>query len=56
MLMPFGKYSGEPVDDIPSGYLQWALETWEFKTPERIKLMEEMQAQLDAREGKGIVR
>ena len=56
MLMPFGKYSGEPIDDLPSGYIEWALETWDFKTDERKALMREMQAQLAGRRGEGIVR
>lgn len=24
-LMPFGKYAGEPLSEIPSGYLHWLL-------------------------------
>lgn len=23
MIMPFGKYKGKTIEDIPSGYLRW---------------------------------
>lgn len=52
MIMPFGKYVGQKLDDIPSDYLQWALETCTLNAA----LATEMENQLIAREGQGIPR
>ncbi len=52
--MPFGKHKGERLEDVPSDYLQWALEEWDWK--DRQSLMEEMQAQLAMRRGEGVSR
>ena len=27
MIMPFGKYKGEDMDDVPASYLMWLHET-----------------------------
>lgn len=53
MNMPFGKYKGQSLEDLPTSYIQWLLEnanglTW--------KLTEELENQLKMREGIGIVR
>jgi uncharacterized protein (DUF3820 family) len=29
MKMPFGKYKGEDLEDVPTGYLLWLLENGE---------------------------
>jgi len=50
--MPFGKYKGDQIEDIPSPYLQWALENLDLDEA----LIEEMENQLRARRGEGIVR
>jgi hypothetical protein len=33
MLMPFGKYRGEYVADLPEGYLRWLWETVDLREP-----------------------
>jgi len=53
MRMPFGKYKGDPIEDLPSGYIQWALETLERLDDD---LIEEMENQLKLRRGEGVVR
>lgn len=53
--IPFGKHKGEPLEDLPSDYIEWILR--ETDVSDRSPwLAKELQAQLDAREGKGIVR
>lgn len=32
MKIPFGKYKGEDIRDVPSGYLDWLLENFDPKT------------------------
>ena len=54
--MPFGNYEGEPIEDIPDSYLEWACETWDFNTPARKALLAEMEAQLMLKHGEGVVR
>jgi uncharacterized protein (DUF3820 family) len=53
MKMPFGKYKDQEVEDIPSYYLEWILTNVPNLTP---SLQQEMENQLNAREGKGIDR
>jgi len=53
LRMPFGKYRGELVEDLPSDYISWCLETIVRMEP---ALRVEMEAQLAARSGRGIVR
>lgn len=52
MKMPWGKYKGEEVEDLPTDYIQWLL----TNTSPVPSLESELQAQLDAREGRGINR
>lgn len=33
MKMPFGKFKGEEVEDIPEGYLFWLWDNVELRTP-----------------------
>jgi hypothetical protein len=37
--MPWGKYKGSLLMDIPPSYLQWALRTWTPDTPGRKELL-----------------
>jgi len=53
MLMPFGKHRGEPIEDLPTDYIEWLLENCETLRP---SLQEELEAQLVGRQGGGIVR
>jgi uncharacterized protein (DUF3820 family) len=51
LRMPFGKYKGEKIEDLPTEYIEWALENME-KPPHA----EEMQNQIDLRAGRGVAR
>jgi putative quorum-sensing-regulated virulence factor len=51
--MPFGKYKGEKIEDLPTDYIEWCLSEIESLSP---SLQAEMEAQLEARQGHGIVR
>jgi uncharacterized protein (DUF3820 family) len=51
--MPFGKYKGQDVEDVPTGYLMWLLENGD-NVP--ATLIEEMENQLKLREGLGVAR
>lgn len=52
MKMPFGKYKGQQLEDIPEDYLQWALENCTLTNA----LATEMESQLAAKQGQGIGR
>jgi hypothetical protein len=39
-VMPFGKYSGEYLADIPRGYLRWCLENAEIRSPDLRRAIE----------------
>lgn len=49
--MPFGKYKGELLENIPSDYLMWICDNLENE-----RLVDEAQNQLDLRNGKGVSR
>ena len=34
MQMPFGKYSGDEIEDIPLDYLEWLLQNVELRNPD----------------------
>ena len=34
MEMPFGKYEGEDIEDLPTGYIVWCLENLDDLDPE----------------------
>jgi hypothetical protein len=53
LRMSFGKHRGELVEELPSDYISWCLETLTRMQP---GLRAEMEAQLAARSGRGIVR
>ena len=53
MLMPFGKHKGEPIEDLPVDYLEWALGNIETLSP---SLQAEMEAQLKLKRGEGMSR
>lgn len=52
MQMPFGKYKGEELENIPPDYLEWCLENCDM----RPALAEEMQNQLALKSGRGVWR
>lgn len=52
MLMPFGKYKGEPLEDLPTSYIEWLLGECNLER----KLEQELQNQLEMREGRGVAR
>jgi len=33
LKVPFGKYAGETIEDVPNHYLEWAAEEWDEKSP-----------------------
>jgi hypothetical protein len=46
--MPFGKYKGEPLGEIPSGYLNWALQNCRNLDPWlRVAIRRELERRLD---------
>lgn len=53
LLMPRGKYRGQPIEDVPAEYLEWALSDWDGLTPE---VEREMQAQIALKRGEGVAR
>ena len=52
MKMPFGKYKGEEMEDVPEEYIRYALENF---TGLSTALIKEMEDQLVMREGHGRV-
>lgn len=53
MIMPFGKYKGELLENLPVDYIEWVLEN-----VERLnwRLDEELQNQLKLKRGEGVSR
>jgi hypothetical protein len=47
MLMPFGKYKGEPIEDIPDNYLQWLITEVSLREPLRSAVCLEIAARRD---------
>jgi uncharacterized protein (DUF3820 family) len=50
--MPFGKYKGVALEDMPTDYLEWCLREMNL----RPDLAEEMEAQIRMRAGEGVQR
>jgi uncharacterized protein (DUF3820 family) len=48
---PFGKHQGTLVENLPTAYIEWALENMENPP-----FAEELQNQLDLRAGRGVSR
>ena len=53
LRMPFGKYKGELIEELETGYLEWCLSTLDWMKGD---VRAEMEAQVAARSGRGIVR
>lgn len=53
MIMPFGKYKGELLENLPKEYIEWVL-----ANVERLnwRLEEELQNQLKLKNGEGVSR
>ena len=47
MTMPWGKYRGWPIEDVPTGYLVWCLEESNIAEPHRTAIREELMDRLD---------
>lgn len=45
MRMPFGKYRGEPLSELDTGYLAWLIENVTLREP----LLSEVRRELDSR-------
>lgn len=56
LRMPFGKYKGQFVEDLPKDYVDWLLNKWEGAESLREELREELQNQLDMKSGRGVIR
>ncbi len=52
MKMPFGRYKGQDMEDVPTGYLIWFLENCNVPA----SYIVEMENQLKLREGEGVNR
>jgi len=52
MKMPFGKYKGEFVDELPADYIDWLLTECDL----RPALQKELEAQLALKRGEGVSR
>lgn len=52
MKMPFGKYKGEYVDELPADYIDWLLTECDL----RPALQKELEAQLALKRGEGVSR
>jgi uncharacterized protein (DUF3820 family) len=50
--MPFGKFKGEPLEDLPTSYIEWLLGECNLER----RLEQELQNQLEMREGRGVAR
>jgi len=46
-IMPFGKHFGEHMSEVPTSYLQWALEKMTFKNK---RLKSDIQTEYDSRD------
>ncbi len=55
MIMPFGKYKGEQVENIPTDYIEWILSTFEYSESNK-SLLTELANQLVLRRGEGVIR
>lgn len=49
---PFGKYRGEDICDLPTDYMEWALENMDLD----LALERELNNQLKMRRGEGVAR
>lgn len=52
MKMPFGRYKGEDMEDLPTSYLYWLAENLESHP----QIQQEAENQLKLREGHGVPR
>ena len=51
--MPFGKYKGEAIEDLPTDYIEWLLGNVERLSS---SVQRELENQLELRQGHGVVR
>ena len=50
VAMPFGKYRGQDVGEVPSGYFEWLLEQEWFEEPRWADLREEVENEMEIRD------
>lgn len=55
MKMPFGKFKGEDIEDIPEDYLVWLQDKTDIADT-RPALADEVEAQLRLKSGQGVQR
>ncbi len=53
MIMPFGRYKGEELENLPKDYIEWLLTN---VTDLNWRLEEELQNQLKLKNGEGVSR
>lgn len=56
MKMPFGKYKGEHIEDIPTNYLKWLEEQPNIDSELRRHLNHEIERREGNRSSKGFVK
>lgn len=55
MKMPFGRFKGELIEDIPTDYLEWLLRETDI-ADRNPKLADEADAQIRLKSGEGVQR
>lgn len=50
MIMPFGKYEGRILEDVPRNYLEWLLMELEEQINKKQKLFDAIEERLNIRE------
>lgn len=54
MIIPWGKYSGEDLEDIPNGYLEWLFDNMVIRHSKDQKIYDAVKQELEDRDEHGI--